>query len=248
MRMTKLILAAAVALSAPASAAELVLRSGPARTRLIELFTSEGCSSCPPADERMNALAKDETLWKAFVPVAFHVTYWDYIGWKDPYADPAYDARQRAEAAAWGAKSTYTPGFVLDGEEWRGWDGAPPPSAEKAGTLTATAGRARVAVAFSPAAGGGPFEAFAVRLGFDIVSTVTAGENSGRTLRHEFVARGLSRAAMTKGPKGSWSATLPLPGAFGAAARAEGLAVWVAGPDGKPVQAAGDYLPLVSGK
>ena len=123
MTMTNLLLAAALALAAPSSAADVVLRSGPARTRLIELYSSEGCSSCPPADDWINALARSPRLWKDFVPVVFHVTYWDYIGWKDLYANPAYDARQRAESSAWGERSTYTPGLALDGEEWRDWGG-----------------------------------------------------------------------------------------------------------------------------
>ena len=177
--------------------------------------------------------------------MAFHVSYWDYLGWKDPFADPEYDARQRAEASSWGARSTYTPGLVLDGAEWRGWGGAPPKPAEKTGTLTAAVAAKRIAVAFTPASGDGPFEAFAVRLGFDAVSTVTAGENGGRTLRHEFVARGLSRAAMKRDAGGVWRAALPPPASSGPAARAEALAVWIAGPDGKPVQAAGGYLPLI---
>lgn len=245
MRMSFLLLAAAVALASPSSAAGLVLRSGPARTRLIELYSSEGCSSCPPADDWINGLAKSERLWKDFVPVAFHVTYWDYPGWKDMFARPEYDARQRAEASAWGARSTYTPGLVLDGAEWRDWGGEAPAAAEKAGTLTAKAGAKRVDVSFAAADGDGPFEAFAVRLGFDARSTVTAGENGGKTLRHEFVARGLTHQAMKRGEDGVWRAALPPPGDWGPSVRVEGLAVWVAGPDGKPVQAAGGYLPLI---
>lgn len=243
--MNKLLLAAAVALAAPSSAADLVLRSGPARTRLIELYSSEGCSSCPPADDWVNALAKSDKLWKDFVPVAFHVTYWDYLGWKDPYADPSYDARQRAEAAGWGARSTYTPGLTLDGAEWRDWGGEAPRAAENVGTLTATVTAKRVSVSFSPAAGKGPFDAYAARLGFGIVSDVAAGENAGRTLRHEFVARGLTVAAMKRGQDGKWTAALPAPAASGPAAHAEALAVWIAGSDGKPVQAAGGYIPLI---
>ena len=65
---------------------------------LIELYTSEGCSSCPPAERWLSKLADDESLWSHFVPLAFHVDYWDYIGWKDPYASKEYSQRQRRYA------------------------------------------------------------------------------------------------------------------------------------------------------
>lgn len=238
--MTRLLVAAALASSS--SAGGFTLRSGPARTRLIELYSSEGCSSCPPADAWLATLVKDPSLWKDFVPVVFHVTYWDYLGWKDRFADARNDARQRAYAASWGSGSTYTPGLVLDGEEWRDWGAKPPRASRDAGILTASATGTKLVARFSPSAAGGPFEVFAARLGFGASSNVTAGENSGRVLRHEFVVRELARAAMTK-EKGAWSARLTLPPASGPAVEREGLAVWVAGPDGRPAQAAGGLLP-----
>src|SRR4051812_18118930 len=62
-------------------------------TQLIELFTSEGCSSCPPADEWLHDLGKQPGLWTDFVPVAFHVDYWDYLGWKDIFSTPEFSER-----------------------------------------------------------------------------------------------------------------------------------------------------------
>jgi hypothetical protein len=188
-------------------------------------------------------LIKRPELWKDFVPVVFHVTYWDYLGWKDRFGDANNDARQRAYAAAWGSRSTYTPGFVLDGEEWRGGGGAEPPAAEgAAGTLTASVSSSRIVARFAPAAGGGPFVVYAARLGFGASSAVTAGENAGRVLKHEFVVRALARAAMKK-EKGGWVGGLALPAAAGPAIEREGLAVWVVGPDGRPLQAAGGFPP-----
>jgi hypothetical protein len=240
--MTILLLAAAVALSGSASAGELVFKSGPARAHLVELFSSEGCSSCPPADDWIATLTKSPGLWKEFVPVVFHVTYWDYLGWKDRFGDPASDARQRAYAADWGSSSVYTPGLVLDGREWRAWGGEPPRAEGAAGTLTASVDAGRAAVTFSPAAEAGPYEVYAARLGFGLISEVTAGENSGRRLRHEFVARSLARSAMKK-KDGAWTAVVNLPAATGPKPAREGLAVWIVGPDGRPVQAAGGVLP-----
>src|SRR5207237_177518 len=64
----------------------VVFESGPKKVQLLELFTSEGCSSCPPAEASLAQLVKDSRLWRAFVPIAFHVDYWDRLGWKDPFA------------------------------------------------------------------------------------------------------------------------------------------------------------------
>ena len=102
------------------SAAECVTRSGPATAALVELYTSEGCSSCPPADRWLSQL-KPAAEKGTVVPVAFHVTYWDYIGWRDAFADERHTARQRARAGASGARYVYTPQVVLGGRDFRGW-------------------------------------------------------------------------------------------------------------------------------
>ncbi|KAJ54577.1 hypothetical protein ACMU_17885 [Actibacterium mucosum KCTC 23349] len=78
---------------------------------VVELFTSQGCSSCPPADELMVELAGRNDV----VALALHVDYWDYIGWKDEFADPAYTQRQKLYARAAGSRSIYTPQFVVQG-------------------------------------------------------------------------------------------------------------------------------------
>jgi len=99
---------------------------------LIELYTSEGCSSCPPADRWLSSLSKEDNLWSEFVPVAFHVDYWDYIGWKDPFASKEYSQRQRRYAHEFGERTVYTPGMRKSGEEWRSWRffGSPESSSE----------------------------------------------------------------------------------------------------------------------
>lgn len=80
---------------------------------LVELFTSQGCSSCPPADEILAALAERPDV----VPLSLHVDYWDYLGWKDKFAQPGFSARQRAYAAEAGKRMIYTPQMVVSGEE-----------------------------------------------------------------------------------------------------------------------------------
>lgn len=80
---------------------------------VVELYTSQGCSSCPPADEFLAALAADPRV----IPLALHVDYWDYIGWKDRFADPRFTARQKAYARAIGSRTIYTPQMIVGGTD-----------------------------------------------------------------------------------------------------------------------------------
>ena len=98
-----------------AKAADRVFETGPQKTHLIELFTSQGCSSCPPAEGWLSKLKSEPGLWKNFVPLAFHVDYWDRLGWRDPFAAKEWTARQYQYSTNWKSESVYTPGFVLDG-------------------------------------------------------------------------------------------------------------------------------------
>ncbi len=75
-------------------ATEARFESGPEQTALIELYTSEGCSSCPPAEAWMSHLKDDPGLWKQFVPIAFHVDYWDRLGWRDRFSSKRWTERQ----------------------------------------------------------------------------------------------------------------------------------------------------------
>ena len=89
------------------------------RMALLELYTSEGCSSCPPADRFLTRLKKTGVHRDEVIPLAFHVTYWDYIGWHDPYAQSVFDQRQRLIARRNASKTVYTPQFVLAGQDYR---------------------------------------------------------------------------------------------------------------------------------
>ncbi|HTH47013.1 MAG TPA: DUF1223 domain-containing protein [Candidatus Limnocylindria bacterium] len=176
-----------------ASAVEpFVLRSGPGQTALIELFSSEGCSSCPPAEKWLGGLAAEAGLWREFVPVAFHVDYWDGLGWPDRFASPENTRRQESYSANWRSPSIYTPGFVLNGREWRNWRGTLTLGTllkAETGVLEVTSAHTnQFTLTFKPAAGtAGEFEATVAWLGSNLVTDVRRGENAGRQLRHNFV-------------------------------------------------------------
>lgn len=230
-------------------AEETIFRSGPAQVALVELYTSEGCSSCPPAEEWLNALRTAPGLWRDFVPVAFHVNYWDRLGWKDALATPAFTARQHAYAAAWRASSVYTPCFVRNGAEWRPRGGAPEAgNAKHAGTLTVRwrAADRTAAVEFTTADGAasaGDFEIHVALLGGGIVNAVKRGENSGRTLRHEFVALRLETTALPAGEDGMRTARLALAPRPEIKTERLALAAWVTRRGSlTPLQAAGGWI------
>jgi hypothetical protein len=224
------------------------LSSGPARVSLIELFTSEGCSSCPPAEKWMAGLRDDPRLWRGFVPVSFHVNYWDNLGWPDRFATPAFTQRQYDIAASWGTQSVYTPCFVLDGAEWR--PGSLPESTGPGpGILVVEVGESgKGRVEFTPASGdlGGKLTAHVALIGGGFASRVTAGENSGETLRHEFVALALvdvPLAASSGGKSLQAGFIMPQPIEPGAPRRA--IAAWVT-QTGKavPIQAVGGWSAI----
>ncbi len=228
----------------PTIAAETArFTSGPARVSLVELYTSEGCSSCPPAEKWLGELRDAPGLWRDFVPVSFHVDYWNRIGWPDKFSSRTFTDREYAYASAWNSNQVYTPCFVRDGAEWRtrgariaAAGGAP------AGTLTATYDGAVVRAEFSPAAsstqpGGETYEIHAALLGAGIVSKVTAGENRGETLRHDFIALALAHGAPVT------DLALVSPKFPGVGIPRHALAVWVTRRgELAPVQATGGWL------
>ncbi len=242
----KTTLIALAALAAAAHADPITFRSGPEHTPLLELFTSEGCSSCPPAEAWVNRLRQRGDLWKAFVPVVFHVDYWNGLGWPDRFSSAAFTQRQRAYATAWGTGTIYTPGFVLDGAEWRAWSGAgsvPTGARRVVGPLVLMMrDPATVEVSFSPAEKApSPMQVEVALLGTSLETKVRAGENGGRTLRHEFVVLHQQTVALIH-EGGVCRATFALPASARGAATA--IAAWVNRGVGQPaLQATGGWLP-----
>ena len=235
-----------VAAAATVSRSEPVqtITSGPARVGLLELFTSEGCSSCPPAETWFSKLATDDRLWKDVVPVGFHVDYWDYLGWTDVFANADFSERQRDYAAAWKSDRIYTPGFVWDGTEWRGWfDKKPLPAVTgNAGTITAAIATDGIDVSFAPtSAVRGKIVAHVAVLGMGLERKVIAGENKGNTLTHDFVVLDYQTIEFTA-RDGAWSGRAVWRAPKNPAPSRHAVAVWVSTERGVPIQAAGAFI------
>lgn len=191
------ILALLACLAGPAQAMKCEVRSGPQTAALVELYTSEGCSSCPPADRWLSSLAGRPGI----VGLALHVDYWDYIGWKDPYAQQRFADRQRKLAQVMRARNVYTPQVLLQGQDFRGWGSQA--FDEAVAAINARPSRAGISLALE----GGRPDTLAVEVRAELlrpdeaadaalylasyenrlVSGVAAGENRGRTLSHDYV-------------------------------------------------------------
>lgn len=204
--------------SAPAFA-ECSAQSGEQTVPLLELYTSEGCSNCPPADKWLSQLKGTNMV----VPLAFHVDYWDYIGWKDRFARPEFSARQRQAAALNHSTFVYTPQVMLNGRDYRGWRNAS--NFEK--TIAAIQQPARIQLGLNlitPASGRMNLQAWAqtgqMQKDADIYvavyennmkSRVGAGENSGRELKHDYVVREWLGPYRLQNA-GRWERIIPLTG------------------------------------
>jgi hypothetical protein len=196
MRITSLVLA--IMIPAASLAAECTVRSGPNTTALLELYTSEGCDSCPPADRWFSKTA--ERPRSSVIPIAFHVDYWDYLGWKDVYAEARYSERQRNLARAIGARAVYTPQVVLAGRDfsWRGlgvgkaFEAVNARSAPVKIEIASGAGPSvRVNASLDPGVRADDLALLVAITQNGITTQVKAGENRGETLRHDFVVRDL---------------------------------------------------------
>ena len=173
------------------------LASGAKTAALVELYTSEGCSSCPPADRQMKRLREALDPGAQAVPLALHVGYWDYIGWKDPYAQPPFAERQEWLVHANGQRTLYTPQFFVNGTELRA---ARTSLREAVRRLNATRAAADIRLSAAMAANevlqvnaqatGPAGSALYVALAESgLASKVARGENAGATLEHDHVVR-----------------------------------------------------------
>lgn len=176
-------------LSMPASAAQSCQNSSGQRPlAVVELYTSEGCSSCPPADRWVSTLKTQDGV----LALAFHVSYWNHLGWLDRFATPETTARQYQVRAALGKSYVYTPQVLLNGQDYRSWRGQAArslPGLPVAGAPALRLSREGDTVSAQVAASTAlqTLAGYWAVLSDGISSKVTRGENAGETLQHDHV-------------------------------------------------------------
>ena len=200
-------------------------------TVVLELFTSQGCSSCPPADTLLSELAEQPDV----LALSFHVDYWDYLGWKDAWSSPEWSARQRSYAQALGdGGRVYTPQLVVNGRA--GVLGSSRSQAERAIAAARSAQHIAFESAVTPAKGGGwsvsakvgaekrALRVEALLLESGLVTNVKDGENAGRTIRNDGVVRRRVEVGSTSAGAG-WSGSAVIPAMVAKAKGARRIAV-----------------------
>ena len=196
--------------------ADCEVQSQAHRVALLELYTSEGCSSCPPADKWLSKLNGKGIDSSKLVALSLHVDYWNYIGWRDPYSSSQYTARQRQVAGHNRLRSIYTPQMVLNGRDYRSWR-----RQDISRTLKETNSQPAAAdlnLAWSEQSSGEnqsvsiklkaslnpPHDAAQPVVNLviyenNLTSHVDAGENDGRSLKHDYVVRRLLKYPFATG-------------------------------------------------
>lgn len=192
-------------LTGAASAGNVFTATSPEhRVALLELYTSQGCSSCPPTDQWVTSLKDKGLANDKLIPISLHVDYWDYIGWKDPFADPAHTKRQRDTGVRNRLRTIYTPQLVLDGKDFRrrgairstvGAITAEPSAADLMLSASYQSPRA-LAAELRVTMDAGQYDrsnrAFIALVENGLETAIPKGENAGRKLHYEHVVRELA--------------------------------------------------------
>jgi hypothetical protein len=204
---------------------------------LVELFTSQGCNSCPPADAYLTELARQPGV----LALAYHIDYWDQLGWRDPFSSPAATARQRFYARALGLRSIYTPQIVVNGRH----DAVGSDRRQVAAAISeaaATAPKTTVSLladggrlVVNAGAGSGEGRLWSVAYDLSHETHVRGGENAGRTLVNVNIVRALDDLAAWRGAALSVDRDPPQPGT--------GVAAFVQAADGAILGAAALAAP-----
>ena len=191
-----ILLLASLAAAAAYGSERCEARSGPKAATVVELYTSEGCNSCPPADQWMSSLKGRDDL----VALGFHVDYWDRLGWVDRFASPAYTQRQTEVQRGTGLGFNYTPQLVVNGRDWRS---STVPSSTRDSVVDVRLAREGdvVRASITPRASApGTLAGFWAGVEDGHVSRVKSGENAGVTLRHDDVVRSYQPVPAWSGP------------------------------------------------
>lgn len=233
-----LVLPALLGLARASPAPTCSAHSGAVAPAVIELYTSEGCSSCPPADRWLSRLQADAGV----VALAFHVDYWDRLGWKDRFASPVYTQRQAEQQRVSGARFSYTPQVIVDGVDRPDWPRASIAAAVRPAPVDVRLSRdGNHVTAVVAALKGTPtrLAAYWAVTEQNHVSDVKAGENDGATLTHDAVVRDYRPVAPWAAAPGGPAVTLRFdPGAADPAHPRQINLVIIDVAGGRPVQAA----------
>lgn len=250
-RVSRLVLILALAMLGLFSmSAEAVcsVKSDAQRAVLIELYTSEGCSDCPPADKWLSRFKRAPASGAHIVPLAYHVDYWDDLGWKDPYARTEFGQRQRAAVRRQHGRTVFTPQILIDGRTLLQWRDEKSFASRVEATTKLPAG-AQIELSMDPQSdrnwqvhttvSGASRDAVLYLALFEngLVSQVTRGENSGKKLHHDFVVRRLAGPfPLARDGSTTRNAALAIPA--GAKPKNIGVAAFVQRPaDGQILQA-----------
>jgi len=208
---------------------EYVFTSGQRANAMIELYTSEGCSSCPPAEEYLNSLSTHPDLWKSVFPMAFHVDYWNHLGWRDRFSRAAHSERQRSYARQRNTLFVYTPQLLVNGKSWRPGrfkQALPQQDNSDSGSLEVIISGDTVRAHYSAnelqANKRKPRKLHIAIVGMGLISAIKAGENIGRAARHEFVVLAHSEHSSNTN---HWNISLPSINSYGESQRA--VVAWV---------------------
>ncbi len=228
-----------ILLSGTPFAKSAYFESGDYQNTLVELYTSEGCSSCPPADQWLSTLQQHPKLFNEIIPVAFHVDYWDYIGWKDRFANSQYSNQQKKHYQERNISQIHTPQVIKNGKEDRAWryQRKVDLAGNKVGKLVVDIIDDVAYIHFKSQQRHTPLTAHIALLGSGFESRITAGENDNKTLKHDFVVLDYKK----KNSKvRRWS--IPLPNSEKLAKRFA-VAVWVTHQNSlKPIQVTGSWF------
>jgi hypothetical protein len=194
-------------IAASTDAATCTAESSTRRVALLELYTSEGCDSCPPTDRWVSDLAARGYAPTSVVTLAFHVDYWNDLGWPDPFSKAQYSERQRMASARNRARVVYTPQLLLNGRDFRrgaGFD----EFGKRLGEINRDPAKAKISllahaqdqtglgvtvtVLVADVAARDGAQAYLVLYENNLSNQVTAGENRGKRLRHDFMVRELA--------------------------------------------------------
>lgn len=186
---------------------------------VVELFTSEGCSSCPPADRSLKFLAEQQPVANAeIIPLAFHVDYWNYLGWKDPFSSPAFSRRQETYVERFKLNSSYTPEMVVDGRyEFVGSDTGKASqriaesATETKGTAEISAQADKLNISIENLQAHDHATVFLAVTEDGLTSDVRAGENGGQKLHHIGVVRSLAPVGSVEKEASSFKANIDMP-------------------------------------